>query len=52
MSMMIDEASVTGWLSASCFTSSELTYSKCIKGSTYYLGDKQGFDVLSVFRKF
>ena len=48
MSTMIDEASVTGWLSASCFISSKLTYSKCIKGSTYYLGDKQGFDVLSV----
>ena len=48
MSTMIDEASVTGWLSASCLISSELTYSKCIKGSTYYLGDKQGFDVLSV----
>ena len=49
MSTMIDEASgVTDWLSASCLISSELTYSKCIKRSTYYLGDKQGFDVLSV----
>ena len=48
MSTMIDEASVTGWLSTSCLISSELTYSKCITGSMYYLGDKQGFDVLSV----
>lgn len=52
MSTMIDEASVTGWLSASCLISSELTYSKCIKRSTYYLGDKHGFDVLLFFVSF
>ena len=42
MSTMIDEASVTGWLSASSLIISELTCSTCIKGSTHFV----------VFRKF